>query len=254
MLKLYEDIQVHDNLNPKIWDSNSHMMLPDVREKLIEIVSSFEQYIDVPIQIVDAQVCGSNASYNYTDKSDLDLHVIANFDIIDAPDEILQQLYNAKKASFNKDMDIKIHGIEIELYIQDIRSTTVSNGIYSICDNVWIKEPKPIKSYTKHNTEKELGQWKEHISNVISSSDYDEIVNTINNLYLMRTNSIAVDGEYGKGNQLFKDIRNLGLLQSLKDAMNSALSNKLSLECLSRGQLIQRLEESYEITFKDRCK
>jgi hypothetical protein len=54
-------------------------------------------------------------------------------------------------------MDIKIHGIEIELYIQDIRSTTVSNGIYSICDNVWIKEPKPIKSYTKHNTEKELG-------------------------------------------------------------------------------------------------
>lgn len=70
----------------------------------------------------------------------------------------------------------------------------------------------------------------------------------------MRTNSIAVDGEYGKGNQLFKDIRNLGLLQSLKDAMNSALSNKLSLECLSRGQLIQRLEESYEITFKDRCK
>ena len=97
-------------------------------------------------------------------------------------------------------MDIKIHGIEIELYIQDIRSSTVSNGIYSICDNVWVKEPKPIKSYTKHNTEKELGSWKEHISNVISSGDYDEIVNTINNLYLMRTNSIAVDGEYGKGN------------------------------------------------------
>lgn len=43
-------------------------------------------------------------------------------------------------------------------------------------------------------------------------------------LYLMRTNSLAVDGEYSKGNQLFKEIRNAGYLKELKDAMLSCLS------------------------------
>ena len=90
MSLLYEGFEVHDTLNPKLWDINSQLMLPEVRQKLIDIVSAFEDYIDVPINIVDAQVCGSNASYNYTSNSDLDLHVIANFDLMDVPEGLLQ--------------------------------------------------------------------------------------------------------------------------------------------------------------------
>ena len=54
----------------------------------------------------------------------------------------------------------------------------------------------------------------------------------------MRTNSIAVDGEYGKGNQIFKDLRNLGYLSKLKEALMKAMSKELSLESLSRGRLV----------------
>ena len=256
-MKLQEGFQVHDTLNPKIWDTNSMLMLPDVRKKLIDIVGAFEDYIDVPISIVDAQVCGSNASFNYTDNSDLDLHIIANFEMVDASSEILQALYNAKKGAFNRDTDITIHGIEVELYVQDIKSQVNSNVIYSICDNAWIKEPKPIKSFTKHNTEKELERWSQHIQNVLASQDYDSVVDTINNLYLMRTNSLAVDGEYGKGNQLFKDIRNAGLLQSLKDSLSEIRSKELSLENLSQGQLVNSIDENLlysTLNFKKRCK
>ena len=56
----------------------------------------------------------------------------------------------------------------------------------------------------------------------------------------MRKNSIAVDGEYGKGNQLFKDIRSAGLLDKLKSELNTAISKDLSLEGLSSGQIINR--------------
>lgn len=253
---LLEDFEVHETLNPKLWDINSNLMLHEVRQKLIDIVSAFEDYINVPINIVDAQVCGSNASYNYTQQSDLDLHIIANFDLQDAPEGLLQQLYNAKKASFNRETDITIHGIEVELYVQDVKSQVNSNGIYSICDNAWVKEPKIIKSIKKHDTSKEFSKWEQHIQNILQQNDYDKIVDTINMLYLMRTNALAVDGEYSKGNQLFKEIRNAGYLRELKDAMLNCLSTSLTLEDIPIGSMINILDEEHlgGSNFKFKCK
>ena len=237
---LREEFQVHETLNPKIFDTTSQTLLPEVREKIMNIVTEFESYIEVPIEICDVQLVGSNCSYNYTDKSDLDVHIIANFNMVDLDHEVMQSIYNVEKSSFNKDYDIKIKGIDVEIYVEDINSNTVSNGIYSVCDNVWVKEPKPIKSITKHNTEKEFEKWKSKIQQVLSEGDRQEIANAINALYLMRKNSIAVDGEYGKGNQLFKDIRSAGLLDKLKQQLNKSVSRDLSLEGLSSGQLVSR--------------
>lgn len=238
---LNEDFIIHDTLNPKLFDINTNALLPDVKKKIIEIVSSFEDYLNVPIDIADIQLVGSNVSYNYTDNSDLDVHIIANFDLVSNDETLLQALYDAKKTSFNKNLDIKIKGIDVEMYVQNIKSTTISNGIYSICDNKWIKEPKPIKSATKYNTQKEFDKWQEKINQIIKRGNYEEITNAINLLYLIRHNSIAVDGEYSKGNQIFKDIRSAGLLQELKDALDKALSKKLSLESMTNGQIINRL-------------
>ena len=60
----------------------------------------------------------------------------------------------------------------------------------------------------------------------------------IDRLYLMRHNALAVDGEYGKGNQLFKEIRNSGLLDKLKNSLTIQLSSRLSLEELNRSQIL----------------
>jgi len=37
MENLIESFQVHDRLNPKIWD-NAGQLLPQVREKIIEVI------------------------------------------------------------------------------------------------------------------------------------------------------------------------------------------------------------------------
>lgn len=235
-MNIFEEFIIHDELNNKLFSNNK--LLPEVRQKIIQIVKEFEEYSDVPMNIVDIQLVGSNISYNYTETSDLDVHIISNFDLIDVPKQLLQQLYNMKKTSFNDKFDIKIRGIEVELYIQDVRDATISNGIYSVCEDAWIKQPKPILHAVKHNIEKEYEKWSSKIHDVLERHDTDEIINAINTLYLVRKNSLAVDGEYGKGNQLFKQIRSTGLLQQLKDAYYKSLSKKLSLESLTRGQLI----------------
>ena len=237
-----EEFQVHDTLNPKLFDTTTKHLLPEVREKLIEIVSEFENHIEIPIFICDIQLVGSNVSYNYTEHSDLDVHVIANFESVNVPIEILENIYNTKKAEFNREYNITIHGIEVELYIQDINSITASNGIYSLCDDEWIKEPKPMKSATKHNTEKEVEKWQNKINAILQSPTYENVLEAINLLYLIRHNSIAVDGEWGKGNQIFKDIRNLGLIDKLKKELKTQTSKRLSLEDLTFGKLVNSEE------------
>lgn len=242
MRNLREAFHVSDTLNPKLWDVQTNKLLPEVHDKIIEIVSNFEDNLSVPLEIVDIQLVGSNASYNYGPDSDLDVHIIANYDAVTPETELLQTIYNFEKTSFNTKHNIKIHGVEIEMYVQDIKSISISNGIYSVCDNEWIKEPKPITSITKHNTDKEVSKWKERIDLAISSNDLQELINLLDNIYLLRHNSLAIDGEYGKGNQIFKDVRSAGYLQKLKDAIDESTTKHLSLESLMPGQLVNRLD------------
>ena len=236
-----EAIQVNDTLNPKLWDLTTNELLPDVKNQLMSVVEVFENYIDIPLNIVDIQLVGSNASFNYADTSDIDLHIIANFELTSTDTAILQALCDAKKTSFNKTYDIRIKGLEVEVYVQDINAGIVSNGIYSLCLDEWVKFPVPITNVTKHDNTIALKKWTDRINQVIATNNKSEIEDAINILYLIRHNSIAVDGEYGAGNQLFKDIRGAGLLQKLKDALIKSTSDELSLEGFTPGQIVNRL-------------
>ena len=60
----------------------------------------------------------------------------------------------------------------------------------------------------------------------------DAVQTMINRLYLIRKNSILVDGEYGTGNLIFKAIRDAGLLQKLKEELYNILSKELTFEHL----------------------
>ena len=238
MIKLVEELQqsshYNDKLNPKIWSSDNKL-LPQVRAKINEIVDAFIDYVEIPLKIVDVHILGSNASYNYTDNSDLDVHIVTNFDMI-KPDcsEILQAYYNTERASFNSTYDIKIKGIDVEIYVEDIKASTISNGIYSLYSDKWIKFPKKIQPVNT-NLEPELSKVKAYVLNAINSLQLGLVEDTINSLYLIRKNSLATDGEYGKGNLIFKDIRNSGLLDKLKDTRVKLMSADLSLEKVLKG-------------------
>lgn len=119
----------------------------------------------------------------------------------------------------------------------------MSNGIYSVCKNEWVKKPKAITHITKHNIEKQIEKWKQVIAQVLATHNFNQINNTINSLYLLRANSLAVDGEYGKGNAIFKEIRSRGWLDKLKQALKDAKSKELSLEDYTKGQLVNRFDD-----------
>ena len=215
-------------LNPKLWEDKK--LKRDVREAIIDIVSEFMDNLIIPVEILDVRVVGSNASYNYTEHSDLDVHIISNLEIVGSPTEIVQALYNSERSNFNRTHNIKIKGIDVELYVEDVNSSVTSNGIYSVIDDIWIKEPQMVKERSVKIDKKELRDLVNSVKSVLADGDSNDIKDCINMLYLMRKDSIAIDGEYGVGNLLFKEIRNRGLLNALKDKYNEMISDELTLE------------------------
>lgn len=115
-----EDIEKHDALNPKLWDENGNLK-PEVREKILEIAKEFTDGLKedgIKFDLKDIRLVGSNCSYNYTDKSDLDIHLIMDTDSLECPDDLYPLLYSAYRSLFNGKLDIEFYGIPVELYVE----------------------------------------------------------------------------------------------------------------------------------------
>lgn len=236
-MKLTEKFEVHDTLNPKLFNAD-YSLKSDVREKLLEIADDFTSDLILPIAVVDVQLVGSNASFNYTQYSDVDLHLIANFDAVlysDMSKEELQNIYLLQKTKYNNKYEITIKDIPVEIYVEDMTTSAVSNGIYSVKSDKWIKFPKKIVLDKDVDVSREFEIWKKYIEKSIEKEGKSE--KALNDIYLIRKNSIAVDGEYGKGNILFKDLRNAGLLDKLRDQISKEKAKELSLESLKENYL-----------------
>ena len=226
--KLEEAIEVHDDLNPKIWNTNMTMK-EEVLKALKEISDEFLNYIEIPLNIVDIEVVGSNASYNYNNKSDIDLHIIVNFALSYIEPIILQELYNSKKSSFNDNYDLNIKGIPVELYIEDIMSGNATNGRYSILKQEWIKVPIPI-NYDIPDISKELSEYEEKCDKALSSDNAEEIQSLVNEIYMMRKLGLAEEGESSIGNLVFKELRSEDYISKLKTKYYELRSEDLSID------------------------
>lgn len=171
---LNEEIKINDTLNKDLWDDNNELK-EEVKDKLLDIADAFlddlkEDGID--IQVEDIRLLGSNANYNYTDQSDLDLHIVAQID----PEKYEQQLYNCYKTIFNNKYDIKIKGREVEVYVEDVKAPAKSNGVYSLYTG-WVKEPKKesIPTIDYDAFEKLFDEWEDDYFDIIDDFTTDEV-------------------------------------------------------------------------------
>ena len=231
--RLIEKMELHNELNPKLWDENK--LRPEVEDKIEDITDQFIielQENEIPIKILDVRLVGSNASFNYTENSDLDIHIIANFEDTSCDVPVLNLLYNFFKKSFNDKYDISIHGVPIELYVEDVNSSAVSNGVYSIFGRKWVKFPEPIEVPDIDITDV-FAPYEERYNEIIEHKDAEAASTLIDDLYLLRKDSISTDGEYGEGNLVFKEFRNKGYLDNLKQLLVDETSKELSLESLN---------------------
>jgi predicted nucleotidyltransferase len=237
--EMQEDIEKHDELNPLFFKDGK--IKPEVSEKANEVadelLASLAE-VGLDIKIKDIVITGSNASYNYTKDSDVDLHLIADLSDLEDPEGLYPIIFDAFKSAFNKKYDIDFYGVPVEVYIESSDTPVVSNGIYSIMNDEWVKEPvnETIPDIDQQELEKVLQPWTDRYDKLIadineeSSTDETEIDEFLTDLYELRAKGLKGEGEYSFENLTFKEVRNLGCLDRLKELRDKVVANRLSLD------------------------
>lgn len=220
----------HDQLNQDLFEG-THLR-PEVREALLRIAAKFQNSLGLNIEPVDVYFTGSSANFNYNEMSDIDLHLVYDFEQIGINAEILIKYFIAKKQVFNNDYDITIKGIPVEVGVENLNEPIVSTAIYSVIKDQWMLEPKDAEHLLPKPDMKQYYEIVQRIEDAIESRNSNKIGALWDELYKIRKDSLAQDGEYGHGNGLFKKLRNLGYLDRLKHAYYSSASDELSLEAL----------------------
>lgn len=238
---LEEDIEKHEELNPRLFDKNNKLK-PKVREKALAVADELIRMLEereIKLVVKDLIITGSNASYNYTKDSDVDLHLVADTSGLEDPDGLYPIIYQAIKSAFNNKYDIEFYGIPVEVYIESTDTPLVSNGIYSVLNDYWVKEPVAVEipEVDIEALQKIIKPWEERYQSLVSEIESGkitteaEIDSFINDLYAERDKGLKI-GEYAEGNLLFKEIRNKGYLDNLKELRDEVVSQRLTLENL----------------------
>ena len=238
--ELTEAVEKHPTLNSKLF-TKEEILKDKVRDKMLEIVDEFladlkEQ--DIKIKVDDIIFIGSNASYNYTKDSDIDLHILANAKATDYDPEVAAALYGAYRTIFNKNLDITLYNIPLEIFVETEDSARVSNGVYSVKKNKWIKKPvaEEIPEYDTEALNKLVDKWETQCKELIDDikadklDDEKKVVKILEDIYEKLRKKGISKGEYSIENLTFKELRNKGYLDQLKDCRNELVSKRLSLE------------------------
>jgi hypothetical protein len=244
--RLSDAIAFHDELNPKLW--NGQELRPEVKLQLKLIARDFIEELGIHgIDVEDLTVSGSNAAYSYTPHSDLDLHILV--DMSKMPNnEIYKELFNAKKSLYNDSHDIKIHGVPVELYVQDAREPVVSLGEYSILKNEWLRLPsKRRANFDQTATKAKYEKLLKLIEIALKSKKYSTVQNIIKTIRRYRQAGLDNGGEFGPENLAYKALRSQGYITKLYDLKDKLHSELLTIETMYQDPAkLQQADEDYD--------
>ena len=206
-------------------------MRMEVRVRLLRSALAFYRFIDVQRLIVrDIVLTGSNAAYNYTRQSDLDVHLIVDFAATSCP-TLVENVFTTKKALWAETYDITIHDMAVELYVEDAAMPAKSNGRYSILRGKWIDRATSVAT-TKDDASvvSKVKYLSAEIDALIASKpSKDQVTMMFARLRALRQNGLLKGGEFSAENLAYKALRSLGYLDRLFDASRRSTSDDLSL-------------------------
>ena len=230
--------KTNSELNQDLFDGKE--LREDVRQALLKIANEFKEKLKLPMQPDDIYFTGSEANYNYNENSDIDVHLVYDFEQVGEMAEILSKYLQSAKRIFNDSHDITVKGLSVEVGAENKAEPLVTSGIYSLISNSWVKEPKNANVEIEEPDQPYLNEIKMQIEDAISEKDKDKLEGIIKMVWDIRKEGLANEGEFGPGNTLFKHLRNSGILGRLKDAYYDVESRDLSLESMLEAEFTDK--------------
>jgi hypothetical protein len=235
--KIIKTFYSKDALSPVIFKetNDGYIMIPSVRDKLLELSDNFIEFLGVDFFTHDVVLTGSLANFNWSEFSDIDLHIIIDYEDTGHDNVLLKEFFDAKRGVWNALHDIKIKNYEVEIYVQDVTEKHISSGVYSVLNNEWIIQPQNEK---KEIDDRKIIEKGEEYANIIDDliskkENHDDIRTDVDNvkkkIKRFRQSGLDRGGEYSYENLTFKLLRRNGYIKKLIDLKKEVTDTKLSV-------------------------
>ena len=211
-------VDFHDILEPQLWQNEE--LVPEVHAALLKIVKEFFDFLDVSVEIEDVRFTGSLANYNYSEFSDIDLHIVVDFSEVGLETKLVKEFFDSKRIVWNQKHNIKIKDYEVEVYVENVGEKHFSTGIYSLTDNVWLVKPETTRPEIDLSgaVKKASSLMKEIDAAIESSQKFADLKRIKEKIKKMRNCGLSHEGEFSVENLAFKFLRRNGYLKKLGEA------------------------------------
>lgn len=226
-------LEYHTELNPKLW--NDGHLNRDITSRLISIAREWQEYALIPNEAVkDIIITGGNVNYNYTEQSDIDVHLVCDWSKMPIKDnDILMDFLFAKKDLWARKHNIKILGYPVELFAQpEDKKFPDGQGVYSILHDKWVVKPQfqsQIDWQKDLQLRKDVFSAVKTVNALIKAHDVAKAEAFKNSLHASRGTAIQNSGEFAHQNLIYKDLRNRGYLDKLSKFIQASKDRNLSL-------------------------
>jgi hypothetical protein len=241
--KIISSFNLQKTLNPKFWmkSGDDYKMRSEIRDNLLEITYDFIDSLNVDIVFSDIVMTGSLSNYNWSKYSDVDIHIIVNYNQFQKEiHELYDELFRMKKTLYGLKHDVTIYGYDVELFVEneDDNRDTKNVGRYSILYDEWIIKPtKENVKINRDSIEKKANQWMETIDDVLDNIENEDvdtakklIKKQVEKLRKYRQCGLDKGGEYSDENLVFKILRRNGYLEKIKTAKNNLIDKKFTIK------------------------
>lgn len=260
-----DSFQIKDSLNPDIWINNK--LNTKVRIKLIQIAQDFFKDLNLPsdVRIKDVIFTGSLANFNWSKYSDIDLHIVLDFNQFEAQPKFVEDYFYAQKSIWNQEHDIRVFNFPVELYVQDVNAKLVATAVYSISKNKWLKKPhheafELDKKAIKDKAERIIYQLRD-IRQEYNDHQYQAVVDKSKKLKdkikQMRNAGLERGGEYSLENLVFKVLRRTPFMDQLDSFKAKAYDKLMSVSevikenILDEGDVLDNSKFTYKRDSED---
>jgi len=231
-----ESFDTHDTLQPDIWDGEK--IKSEIREKLVEIAMDFMEGLPIAVDVKDITLTGSLANYNWSNYSDVDLHIIVNFLDVDENTTLVKAFFDNARMKWNNDHDIKMKGYDVEIYVEDQSESHKSSGLYSLMKDKWIKKPKKYRSTIDFPAARMKAEDIEFqvniVANLITAKKYETAMKNIERIKrkisnMRRAGLESALQEFSIENIAFKILRRNDTLAYLNDLKKRAYDDMMTV-------------------------
>lgn len=234
--EIIQSFQTKETLNKDFF--NDDLQIHDeVLTSLEKVSIDFYESIAVEFFIYDVILTGSLSNYNWSKFSDVDLHILVDYNDLSTDEEerkVFEQLFDAKKNLWNEKNEIKIKNYDAEVYVQDINEPHVSSGVYSIVNRKWVVEPE--RDTSKINEKKIISKSDKFMKEIDMLSKSELNLDTFNKVDKLRDklkdfrqSGLEKGGELSYENLTFKLLRRNGYIEKLMELKKKIKDKLLSL-------------------------